>query len=98
MREESVLDGARRADLIVLWDSNRAVHVEVKVGDESFEKTVETGKGCRERYPSRSGWVDYVLLPEESLQVLSDTPGSKPVIAVTWTDLAIALPESSASA
>jgi hypothetical protein len=87
-REVAVLSGTRRADLVVLWSGQRASHVEVKIWDQNFDKTAETGRGCRELFGTdRAGWRDYLLVPDESLEAL-DGFSTADVSVVTWTDVA----------
>jgi hypothetical protein len=89
IREDRVLDGKRRADLVLLWSGNQAAHVEVKVGDEQFEKTAETGEGCRKKY-GRSGPANYVLIPEESHEAWRAAE-QRGVRFVTWDDVVVEL-------
>jgi hypothetical protein len=86
-REVTVADGERRADLILEWSGSRAAHVEVKIWDQNFDKTLQTGKGCRGLYTHLGEWRDYVLLPEESLQAWFECEDSDKVSVVTWSDV-----------
>lgn len=94
VREEPVTGGKRRADLIVLWSGQKAVHVEVKIWDEDFGKTTETGQGCRSRYQELTGWRDYILIPEENGSKLPENDPRSPLHVVTWTEVAEALRRS----
>lgn len=87
LREEPVLSGDRRADLVLLWTDNRASDLEVKLWDQNFDKTVETAKACRDRFDTRCDWADYVLLPDESEEAWSASDGQGKITPVTWTEL-----------
>lgn len=88
-REFSVAAGKRRADLVLLWHDRRASHVEVKIWDEHYAKTKETGEACRRALPGYRDWADYVLLPEECLEGWnrSKGKGNLEVGVVTWTSV-----------
>lgn len=90
-REVPVASGDRRADLVLFWNGSRASHVEVKVWDEAFAKTAETGVGCREAFGDRGGWVDYILVPDENEEACRDELESDDVRIVTWTSVCIEL-------
>lgn len=90
-REVPVASGDRRADLVLFWKDNRASHVEVKVWDEAFAKTAETGAGCRDAFGDRCGWVDYILVPEENEEACREDLKGDDVRIVTWTSVCIEL-------
>lgn len=89
---EMSLDG-RRADLVISWTENRMTHVEVKIWDESFDKTFETAKKLRSVAP-QCVWTDFILLPGESLAAWSEiakihsADATVKVRAVSWHDVA----------
>lgn len=91
-REVCSSEGERRADLIIEWKTAVA-HVEVKVGDQDFEKVFETGRLLEEAYGRRRAWADYILLPPEDLEKWLEVaavagPNERSVKAVTWADVA----------
>lgn len=86
-REERVLFARRRADLVLLCAGNRACHVEVKVWDDNFDKTLETGNGCRLLFNTRGDWRDYVLLPDENVSQSADAAAGDNIGIVTWGDV-----------
>ncbi|WP_242352748.1 MULTISPECIES: hypothetical protein [unclassified Anaeromyxobacter] len=90
-REVPVAGGERRADLVLLWTSNRASHVEVKLWDTCYEKTAETAAACRLEFKRGTGWRDYVLLPDEMEKVWAESPGTDGMRVVTWSSVAVQL-------
>jgi hypothetical protein len=88
-REVPVAGGERRADLVLLWTSNRASHVEVKLWDTCYEKTAETAAACRLEFKRDTGWRDYVLLPDEMEKVWAESPGTDGMRVVTWSSVAV---------
>lgn len=98
VREERI--EARRADIVVVWKTGSASQIEVKVGDEAFEKTFDTAMRLRGVRKATS-WTDYILLPESSLarweevaerRTQADDPKTAiRVHAVTWRQAAVSL-------
>jgi hypothetical protein len=90
-REVSLDGGARRADLLLHWGDSKATHLEVKVGDESFEKTYETAEHVEHENP-RLTWRHLVLLVPRQLKVWQQTTGARTNVGVvTWEEVAIGL-------
>lgn len=93
VRREVVV-GDRRADLVIDWADGSHTHVEVKVGDRAFAKTVETASNLEQKYPGT--WTHYLLLPAEDLKLWRAIDSTEtPVIhAITWDDVVVALRRS----
>lgn len=91
-REASLGNGARRADLLCRWSTGKtATHIEVKVGDDAFEKTFETA-GLVEAEHLETRWKHFVLLlPEQLTQWDRIASSRQTVVARTWSDVALAL-------
>ena len=95
LREEASEDQQRRADILLLWQPKLGIHIEVKVGDEQFGKTLETGRKLREKHPARE-WRNFVLIPDESLgawdeSAKSGASGKQEVEVLLWNDVARSL-------
>lgn len=96
-REWSPDGGAHRADLVLLLRDARWIHIEVKVGDLSFDKTFDTADALRDacRAVGGAACMDFLLVPEEDLSIWRDceqrNPGRAPVALLTWRGLAAAL-------
>jgi hypothetical protein len=86
---------ARRADLVIQWRGALHTHLEVKVGDQSFAKTIETAESLERKYP-RNAWTHYILLPLEDVARWSATSGTEEsgIHVITWDDVATALRRS----
>jgi hypothetical protein len=87
----------RRADIIVSWRSGRQTHIEVKVGDENFDKTFDT---CRllhgSKYPQ--DWCDAILIPDTSKAAWDEVAEAHvhddPVYVILWSDVVRGLRKS----
>jgi hypothetical protein len=95
-REERTIDGARRADLIVRWAGGGVTHVEVKIGDENFDKTFATAERLADENPRARPWNNFMLLPPVSLAAWLECKNghseAEPEFQeLTWTDVAVAL-------
>jgi hypothetical protein len=95
-REVEVAGGERRADLLIHVNEAAWIHVEVKVGDQGFDKTYETAALLRRDYGHGQPWEDFILLPaaDEDAWLVQARARSKTqteVSAVTWHDVARAL-------
>jgi len=83
----------RRADVVLRWNSGTRIHIEVKVGDEAFEKTFETSALLQSR--EAGDWHHVILLPPWSLAHWSECveasrhPLARKVDAMTWRELAL---------
>lgn len=89
-REVSLNGGARRADLLLDWGDSTATHLEVKVGDESFEKTYETAKHVENESPTSLTWRHLVLLLPRQLNTWNEAASDRTTIGVvTWEEVAI---------
>lgn len=60
----------RRADILVTTD-DRGVSIEVKIGDDDFEKTGETARLVEEEY-SHLNWSHVLLLPKRQKEALAE--------------------------
>jgi hypothetical protein len=92
LREELSEDQERRADILLLWQPRLGIHIEVKVGDKQFGKTLETGRKLREKHAAKE-WRNYVLIPDESLgawyeSARSEAFGKRAVEVLLWKDVA----------
>jgi hypothetical protein len=81
----------RRADIVVRWRSGRQTHIEVKVGDENFDKTFETCRGLHgNRCPE--DWCDAILIPDTSKAAWDEVAEAHidddPVDIILWSDVA----------
>jgi hypothetical protein len=98
-REEVVqtADQARRADLRIAWTTGAVTHVEVKVGDRSFEKTFDTALALRDAHRGVTQWTDFILLPEDDRdEWLSEAQTHSlarkvEIRTLTWRDVSLAL-------
>jgi len=83
-----------RADIIIEWQNHSYTHIEVKIGDPNLAKTLETGNALQEKYDiSDDHWNNYILLLSNQLNDWYNLPEhlTKPVIAITWEDVAISI-------
>ena len=91
-REVSVED--RRADLLITWRDALSIHLEVKVGDQNFEKTFETSAKLRAANPAGQ-WRNFILLPDEDLdawgEVDARSNAAEDVSPIAWSDVSMAL-------
>lgn len=91
LREDTSEDQQRRADILLLWQPLLGIHIEVKVGDEQFMKTLETGRKLRAKHPANE-WRNYVLILDESIgawneSAQSEALGKREVIVLLWKDV-----------
>lgn len=94
-REEATTN--YRADIVIAWDTHRNSQVEVKLWDQSYEKTFITSE---ELQASRKGvrdaqtWTHYILLPSKMEGVWSDCVAAITtnvrVQVLTWENVALA--------
>ena len=85
-------DQERRADILLLWRPHIGIHIEVKVGDKQFAKTLETGRKMLEKHPVKE-WRNFVLIPDESLGAWDESTknkasGKREVEVLLWNDVA----------
>jgi len=89
-REVPTETGERRADLVVEWRSGRRTHIEVKVGDENFEKTFETCRGLHRKVSGRV-WCHAILIPDASRtawdEVAEAHEADCAVEVILWSDV-----------
>jgi len=94
-REQWTKTKDRRADLLVRWRGGPISHVEVKIGDENFDKTYETSKGLAEQCGSPRVWTNHVLISDTALDAWKDCverhPHETEVGVLTWRSVAEAL-------
>jgi hypothetical protein len=84
----------RRADLLIMWANALAIHLEVKVGDQNFDKTFETS--AKLRAANHAGeWSNFILLPDEDLDAWDEVDGrlgaAEDVSPIAWSDVSVAL-------
>ena len=61
--EREVIYENYRADIIIKWKNYHFSHLEVKIGDEQLQKTLDTGEKLREKYSAdETKWTNYILL------------------------------------
>jgi len=92
LREEPSEDQERRADILLLWKPRLGIHIEVKVGDEQFGKTLETGRKLLAKHKVKE-WRNYVLIPDESLAMWNESTKNeeswkREVEVLLWRDVA----------
>jgi hypothetical protein len=90
--------GERRADVVIDWKNGSASQIEVKVGDEEYEKTFETAALIRDSKKETVTWSEYILLRDSAVQdwneVAERLAPKYPMIKVepiTWRQVAVAL-------
>lgn len=87
----------RRADLIVEFGGHAVAHIEVKVGDQSFDKTFHTARLLEDELRAGRTWADFILVPPQDTvawnAVAERARSSDPreVCLLTWADVAGAL-------
>lgn len=89
-REVSTADRERRGDIIAEWNKNLITHIELKLGDQNFEKTFETGQLLRSRWSKEASWTDVILIPETSKAAWKGVAEKHPTDAIKeilWTDV-----------
>ena len=95
-REVPVGNRQRRVDLVLTWSDQSRSSVEVKVGDEAFEKTFQTNE-LAELDAARPGqWTHWILLPSDAVEDWNELAAQHESSGVhietrTWEDVAIAL-------
>jgi hypothetical protein len=97
-REQRVSEGDRRADLVITWRSGARTHIEVKIWDESFEKTFDTAEKleCHDTVGPGT-FTHFVLVPPSSSGTWrtvagAGRPSNGPAVGErTWFDVAVAL-------
>jgi hypothetical protein len=87
----------RRADIVVTWKGGRKTHIEVKVGDENFDKTFDTCRGLHGN-ATRRVWCDAILIPDASRAaweaVAEAHADDDQVNVIVWNDVARGLRRS----
>lgn len=94
--EREVIVEPFRADLVIRWSGSDATHVEVKIGDQSLEKTFSTARRLRETFGRHvRRWTDFILLlPAQTADwesVVDRASADVQVHCVTWQDVSIGL-------
>jgi len=90
-RELPTPQGTRRMDFFIEWKDGAFTHVEVKIGDENFDKTFEVARELYLKYPKLT---NFILVPKESLPKWKEKQvedSAAMIYTVTWDDLAVAL-------
>ena len=89
-REVPTKDQERRADIVVVWRGGQRTHIEVKVGDEKFDKTFETCRKLRADTPT-SEWYYSILIPDASSAawgaVARAHAGEDTIDVILWDDV-----------
>jgi hypothetical protein len=92
-REDPTEDQERRGDILLLWPRRLGIMLEVKVGDERFGKTFETGCKLKAKHKrSAPKWKNFILIPKESLGAWNESArierlGKTDVDAILWEDV-----------
>jgi hypothetical protein len=92
IREGVTEDYERRGDILVLSRPNLGIMLEVKVGDEQFGKTFETGRKLKAKHKHEvRSWENFILIPSESLEVwneVSESEKLEPKVSfILWEDV-----------
>jgi hypothetical protein len=90
-REVPTTNRERRADIIAKWSECFITHIEVKVGDQNFEKTFDTCPLLRTKLQGKAQWLDAILIPEESRAAwksVAEKHRGEDVREILWTDVA----------
>jgi len=66
----------RRVDILAEF-AGRGLTIEVKIGDENYEKTPQTAYLTEKHYRRGLDWTHYLLLPQSKLDVLQGTFGDR---------------------
>lgn len=86
----------RRADIVLFTGSAAELcHIEVKINDRAFAKTVETSAMLSEKH--RRATKTFVLLQEGAVDLWNEQAkrfGGEDVRVITWRDVAVALRRS----
>ncbi|BDG08593.1 hypothetical protein [Anaeromyxobacter paludicola] len=93
LREVRTANGERRADLVIEWKSGEVLHIEVKTGDQDFDKTFETADLLSAKYGSGRTWTDAILLPPEDEgrwhQAAEKVANPRQIRTLTWRGVAV---------
>jgi hypothetical protein len=99
--DREIVADTYRADLLIRFEDQSAIHVEVKVGDLALAKMVPTGIALRKKRADVTfRGKDFILLPRPHLSVwehLCSDHGAQEALAVetiTWESVAVALRRS----
>ncbi len=93
-RELPTPQGTRRMDLFIEWKDGAFTHVEVKIGDENFDKTFEVARDLQAKYQKLT---NFILLPKDSWPNWLSTKENQTqgfhikIHEIAWVDVAIAL-------
>ena len=95
--DREISSSGYRADIIIQWKNFKYSHIEVKIGDESLEKTYGTAEKMQKRYMADpKDWNDYILLLES--QVMNWIQISENhdyyIHYIIWDDVALSLRKS----
>lgn len=91
-REISTHEGWR-ADIVIEWKDSSYTHLEVKVGDSSVEKTLDTAEAIQRRFQGQRRRGDFILfLPEQcddwDQRCRQNSNLGSRISALTWIDAA----------
>jgi hypothetical protein len=89
-REVPTENGERRADVVAEWSKYLVTHIEVKLGDQNFEKTFETCRFLRDKYSEEAKLVNAILIPETSRAVWRGAAEKHPkndIKEILWEDV-----------
>jgi hypothetical protein len=96
-REVPTGNRERRGDIVARWNRFLITHIEVKVGDQDFEKTFDTCRRLRVSAPKEATWLNAILIPEASRTAWRDVAAKHPtedMAEISWTDVVHALRKS----
>jgi hypothetical protein len=90
-REVLTENRERRADIVAEWKKHLITHVELKLEDQQFEKTFETCRLLRARWPKEANWTNAILIPETSRAAWKSVAEKYPtenISEILWNDVA----------
>jgi hypothetical protein len=90
-REMTTLDGSYRSDIVVRG-SQRSINVEIKVGDENFDKTFAMCEGIQKCLAGHQ-LSHYILIPDESVDAWRGTQRDRKIeiVELRWRDVVTAI-------
>jgi hypothetical protein len=93
-REVLTENRERRGDIIAVWNKNLITHIELKLGDQNFEKTFVTSQLLRSQWPKEAVWTDVILIPDTSRAAWKGLAEKHPpgtIQEILWNDVAAGL-------
>lgn len=90
-REVLTENRERRADIVAEWNKYSITHIELKIGDQNFEKTFETGRLLRALRSKEAKWMNAIVIPETSRATWKSVAEKFPtefIREILWDDVA----------